>query len=183
MASALIGKMKSAAVSGADATSRAAKTAKYNGDIELLSMKMKSVKQNFGIAVYQAMTESNQAQVQELFADTQRVVHEIEATVAEKRRKISELKSSSGSGPQTTPHAIPQGIPQAANVPQAAPVPQAVPIGHPAPPPPGPPPVAQAMPLLPPGWKQTISPEGREYFYNESTGQTSWLHPEAPAAM
>ena len=41
MASALIGKMKSAAVSGADATSRAAKTAKYNGDIELLSMKVR----------------------------------------------------------------------------------------------------------------------------------------------
>lgn len=182
MAAALIGKMKSAAVSGADATSRAAKTAKYNGDIELLSMKMKTTKQSFGIAVYQAMVESNQAKVQELFTETQRVVSEIEAAIAEKRRKISELKSSSSSGPRSTPQVVPQGIPQATNVPQAAPVPQAVPIGQPAPPPPGPT-GTQAMPPLPPGWKQTVSPEGREYFYNESTGQTSWLHPEAPAAM
>lgn len=41
-------------------------------------------------------------------------------------------------------------------------------------PPPGPPPTAP-----PPGWRGTKTAEGKEYFFNEATGETSWTMPSA----
>ena len=43
-------------------------------------------------------------------------------------------------------------------------------------PPPGPPPTAP-----PPGWRATKTAEGKEYFFNETTGETSWTMPSVPA--
>ena len=45
------------------------------------------------------------------------------------------------------------------------------------PPPPGPPPGAAPPTGPPPGWKATKTAEGKEYYYNENTGETSWSLP------
>ena len=44
-------------------------------------------------------------------------------------------------------------------------------------PPPGPPPTGP-----PPGWRATKTAEGKEYFFNETTGETSWTMPSAAPA-
>jgi uncharacterized protein with LGFP repeats len=44
----------------------------------------------------------------------------------------------------------------------------------PAPPPPAPPPPAPAKPALPAGWEELTTDDGRVYYANESTGETSW---------
>ena len=43
--------------------------------------------------------------------------------------------------------------------------------------PPEPPPPAPEATGLPEGWKSTKTAEGKEYYYHEKTGETSWSLP------
>ena len=38
-------------------------------------------------------------------------------------------------------------------------------------------------PALPPNWRSARAADGKEYYFNELTGETSWTVPTAPAAM
>jgi len=142
---------KQGMMSAGDATARGAKRAKLNAEIMSLQNKVGSVKKDFGTYVYAAMAASNQAEVDRLFGETRAKVDALEAEIAGKRAQVADLKEprSSSAGMES-----PRG----------------------GPPPPGMPPPA-GPPPPPPGWKMTTTAEGKEYYYNESTGETSWTRP------
>mmetsp|Transcript_10473 Transcript_10473/g.17577 ORF Transcript_10473/g.17577 Transcript_10473/m.17577 type:complete len:99 (+) Transcript_10473:224-520(+) len=96
------------------------------------------------------MVAGDRAKTEALFLGTKSQVEALEAQIAQKNQQIEELK-----------------VPGAA-VPSGSGV-----VGY-VPPPPGPPP---SQPQLPSGWKKATTPEGKEYYYHETTGETSWSVP------
>ena len=158
--------------------------------------RISSAKKDFGKHVYDAMFNQDQVLVQQLFAETKAKINEMETKVAEKRERIAELKLPADKrGPSVDQGALPSyAAPYGAPPPGAppgygAPLPGAppgygmpppggAPPGYGAPPPPTPPPLPAAPPL-PPGWKTATTPEGRDYYYHSTTGETSWTVPAA----
>eukprot|EP00310_Coccolithus_braarudii_P021237 CAMPEP_0183354788 /NCGR_PEP_ID=MMETSP0164_2-20130417/38142_1 /TAXON_ID=221442 /ORGANISM="Coccolithus pelagicus ssp braarudi, Strain PLY182g" /LENGTH=153 /DNA_ID=CAMNT_0025527735 /DNA_START=63 /DNA_END=524 /DNA_ORIENTATION=- len=149
--------LKASAKAGADATARAAKTTKMKGEVLLLEQKITSAKKDFGKAVYDAMFASDRALTEELFNATRLKIDGMKQEIAAKHAEMELLKSSSA---QKT------GGAQAAQTAWA-------------PPPPGPPPPPpMGLPALPPGWQKAATPEGKDYYYHETTGETSWTPPQ-----
>mmetsp|Transcript_6575 Transcript_6575/g.17373 ORF Transcript_6575/g.17373 Transcript_6575/m.17373 type:complete len:183 (-) Transcript_6575:290-838(-) len=182
----MLASMKASAKAAGDATERAAKRTKLLGEIELLASKITTAKKDFGKAVYDAMCAQDQAGVTALFNDVKQKIDEMEAKIAEKKARIEELKlpadkrgSTEGDASMHPPYgAPPPGAPPGYGAPPpgappgyGAPVVQGAPVPPPTPPPGGPP--------LPPGWKKATTPEGRDYYYHGTTGETSWTIPAA----
>ena len=176
----------SAVSNASDATARGAKQAKLKAEILLLQNKIKSAKTEFGLPIYDAMAENiNGPEVDRIFNEARLKIEALQAEIDTKRELIEVLNqpsrgsfSSSGdvgwtpSPPSTDPLAPPAGPPPSA--PAAA----------------DPPPTADASPAvpslprstppfvgLPDGWKSTKTAEGKEYYYKEATGETSWSVP------
>ncbi|KAL1519949.1 hypothetical protein AB1Y20_023436 [Prymnesium parvum] len=199
-AASLFGSMAASARAAGDATERAAKRTKLLGEIELLHSRISTTKKEFGKAVYDAMAAGDQPMVSQLFREAKAKVDEMEASVAAKRDKIAQLKLPSDKRePGAPPYGAPPGYgappagPPPPGLPPAGPPPAGPPPGYGAPPAYGAPPVAYAMPTqpapvpppgpppgeppLPPGWKKTSAPDGRDYYYHSATGETSWAIP------
>ena len=66
-------------------------------------------------------------------------------------------------------------------VPAAPPVPPAPPAAPAAPPAPPAPPARPVGPALPPDWMEMTSRDGRTYYHNPKTGETTWELPSAAA--
>jgi len=148
---AMAAKAKAMTISAGDATARTAKATKLKGEITLLQRNVTTMKKEFGVVVYDQMVAANRPEVERLFVETKAKIEELETQIAAKRQAVADLKLPS------TPRdsgADPSGLP----------------------PPPGPPPPPGN---LPPGWKRTQTAEGREYYYHEATGETSWTVPAA----
>ena len=161
-AGAMFAKAKAGAAAAAEATARSAKRKKLNGEIMLLQQKISKAKHDFGPHVYEAMLASiNGPEVERLFNETRAKVDGLNAEIETKRAHIAALNEAGASHGEAVP---PPGAPGGA-APLAAPPPA-------APAPPGP-----ATTGPPPGWKATKTAEGKEYYYNESTGETSWSLP------
>mmetsp|Transcript_8387 Transcript_8387/g.23353 ORF Transcript_8387/g.23353 Transcript_8387/m.23353 type:complete len:105 (+) Transcript_8387:358-672(+) len=102
------------------------------------------------------MNASDKLQTERLFTAVRTRIRELEADIAAKQATIADLKhhadsSSSPSLPREEQRSASWGAP-----------------------PPTPPPGA---PALPSGWKRATSPDGREYYYHEVSGETSWTIP------
>ena len=141
------------AKAAADAAQRTAKATKIKGEVVLIQQKVTSAKKEFGMLVYEQMVAANRPEVERLFNETRTKIEAMEAQIIAKKEQIELLKVP------TTPRG-------AAGAP-----------GGPPMPPPGAPPSAPTG--LPPGWRRTETAEGREYFYHEATGETSWTVPTA----
>ena len=169
-----------------DATARATKRTKLNADIMMLQNKVKDTKKNFGLTVYDEMVAANRPEVERMFMETRTKIEALEADIAAKRQQVEALKEP--------------GTPRRLSSASGDPPPAGPPPTHAAQPPAGPPPETPAGP--PPGWAVTKTAEGKasqliqmpfvsppcprlssnrslqqEYFYNESTGETSWSLP------
>ena len=161
-AGAMFAKAKAGMNSAAEATARSAKRTKLNGEIMLLQQKISKAKHDFGPHVYEAMLASiDGPEVGRLFNETKAKVDGLNAEIEAKRAQIEALKEA---GAHHDSSAVPPPSSGGA-APPAAPPPA-------APAPPGP-----ATTGPPPGWKATKTAEGKEYYYNESTGETSWSLP------
>jgi len=148
--------IKASAKAGADATQRAAKSTKLKGEVMLLEQKIGTAKKDFGKEVYDAMVAGDRALTETLFNTTRQKIEAMQQEITLKRGEIEGLKSSSVR--QTS---VAQAAGQGAVW---------------APPPPGsPPPMGQ--PALKPGWKKATTPEGKDYYYHETTGESSWTPP------
>jgi DNA replication initiation complex subunit (GINS family) len=138
----------SLAKEGADQAARQAKKTKLNADIMMLQNKVAAAKKDFGTVVYDAMAESNQEEVERLFAETKEKIGDLEGQIEAKRTQINDLKIA-------TPRGSAGGESDASSSLPEAPPPQAIPEG----------------------WRKTATAEGREYYYHEATGETSWTVP------
>jgi len=145
--------LKESSLKAKDATERMAKQTKLKGEIMLAERNMTSIKKAFGEEIYGAMVASDRARTEALFNTTRQRIEALEAEVASKRAQIAALKTQGGPGEGSTTNSV----------------------GPPVGPPPGPPP---SGPALPEGWKRAATPEGKEYFYHETTGETSWTPPQ-----
>jgi hypothetical protein len=149
----MLAKAKAAASSASESAARTAKKTKLQGEIMLLQQRITTAKKEFGPLVFDAMVASiNGPEVDRIFNETRQKVEALQADIDAKRLQVDELGHSTPRGPVD----VSSG---------EAPV---------APPPPGPPP---NRPPLPPGWRVTKTAEGKEYYYHESTGETSWTVP------
>jgi hypothetical protein len=146
----MLDKAKNMALKAGDQTARKAKQAKLNGDIMLLQRKVKATKEDFGVHVFDAMVAADRPMVEGLFGEARTKIEELESAIANKRAQIDGLKGGSVSGGVAPPM-----------------------------PPPADPAAGGAPPALPEGWRLTKTAEGREYYYHEGTGETSWTVPEA----
>ena len=155
--------MQDSAKAAADASARAAKRTKLNGEVLLLQSKIKDSKKSFGLLVYDEMVAANRPEVERLFMEARTKIESMEAEVAGKQRMINELKESSTprGGPLPPPGAPPGQFapsgPPPNGPPPSGPPPSGPPPSGPPPagPPPGPPP--QGAPGPPPGWKVTTT--------------------------
>ena len=154
-------KMKSGAMAAGDASKRAAQRAKITADITMLEGKVTTAKKEFGLHVFDAMVQANKGEVERLFTETRAKVEALESDLAAKKEKRNALKESSTPRSSSFVEAAPPG---------SGPPPSAPPPG--GPPPGGP----------PPGWRVTQTADGKDYYYNESTGETSWTMPPAPVS-
>lgn len=150
-------KMKTGLFAAGDASKRAALRGKITTELTLLKQKISSAKKDFGVKVYDAMAQANKAEVERLFTEARAKIEALEAEMAAKHEKYLSLKEP--------------GTPRQSSV-------GAPPPGMPAAPPPGAPPPAGP----PPGWRVTTTSEGKEYYYNENTGETSWTLPPMPVS-
>lgn len=150
--SAMLAKTKAAASAAADATARTAKATKLKGDIMMAQNKIAGIKKELGVPIYDALLANNEIEVQRLFNEAKEKIDALEAGVAEKKATVETLKT-----------------PRAASDDAAAP----------GAPPTAPPPPPGAEQPLPEGWRKTTTAEGREYYYHEGTGETSWTVPTA----
>ena len=164
----------------ADATERAAKSTKLKGEIMLIEKNIRNTKEKFGVEVYTAMVSADRATTEHLFNETRRKVEGYEADIAAKRERIQSLKHAGGGHGHggEAQYGQPPGGGYGAPPPQQATNPAGAPGSWGAPPvgpPPGGPP--GGAPGLPPGWKQASTPEGKVYYYHQTTGETSWSVP------
>jgi len=148
--------LKASAKAGADATARAAKGTKLKGEVLLLEQKVSAAKKDFGKEVYDAMVACDRQLTERLFNATRAKIEAMQQDISSKKADIEALKIPSSDRRQSTPQDAP-------------------PVW--APPPPGPPP-PMGTPALPPGWKKATTPEGKDYYYHETTGETSWQPPQ-----
>jgi polyhydroxyalkanoate synthesis regulator phasin len=151
----MLDKAKAGMIAAGSATARASKRTKLKTDVMMLQGKITTAKKEFGAMVYDQMVAANRPEVERLFNETRTKITALEAQVEAKRQQIQALREPSDASNATD---ISEGGP---------PPPAAPPPG--APPPAGP----------PPGWRATKTAEGKEYYYNETTGETSWTMPAA----
>lgn len=123
-----------------------------------LERQIAKAKADFGKEVYEAMVASDKQATERLFTATRTRVRELEADIAAKHAFIHDMKHHDDSAASPLP---PRGDQSS---------------GTWGAPPPTPPPGA---PALPSGWKRATSPDGREYYYHEISGETSWTVPMA----
>jgi len=154
---AMMGKAKAMTISAGDAAARNAKATKLKGEIVMLQRNVTSVKKEFGVLVFDQMVQANRPEVERLFGETRAKIDALEQQIAAKRQAVDDLKIPGG--PDSSRGSSGDDA-----------------IAHP--PPPGAPPSPGAG-SLPPGWKRTVTAEGREYYYHEATGETSWTMPAA----
>ena len=104
------------------------------------------------------MLAADKVATESLFTATRARVQEIEADIVSKRAALQDMKThdEAGGSPKPPPPPAPSSTWGA--------------------PPPTPPPGA---PSLPDGWKRATSPQGREYYYHQVSGETSWTAPVA----
>jgi hypothetical protein len=143
--------MAAGAKAGADLSARTAQATKLRADIVLLQRSVASAKKEFGPHVYDAMVSGNQSEIDRLFADVKAKVQGLEAQIEAKRQAVADLKVPASARGSGGDDDV-------------------------TPPPPGPAPEAADVPA---GWKKTTTAEGREYYYHEATGETSWTVPTA----
>ena len=143
--------MAAGAKAGADLSARTAQATKLRADIVLLQRSVASAKKDFGPHVYDAMVSGNQSEIDRLFADVKAKVQGLEAQIEAKRQAVADLKVPASARGSGGDDDV-------------------------TPPPPGPAPEAADVPA---GWKKTTTAEGREYYYHEATGETSWTVPTA----
>ena len=148
----MLQKAKAATASAADATARTAKATKIKGEIMMNERSIKSIKTDLGPPIYEALLANNEEEVQRLFMEAKQKVEALEAGIASKRATVEQLKTPRGSSDADLSSAHP--------------------------PPPGAPPAVDST--LPPGWRKTATAEGREDYYHETTGETSWTVPSSP---
>ena len=120
-------------------------------EIVLLQRSVASAKKDFGPHVYDAMVSGNQSEIDRLFAEVKTKVQGLEAQIEAKRQAVADLKVPASARGSGGDDDV-------------------------TPPPPGPAPEAADVPA---GWKKTTTAEGREYYYHEATGETSWTVPTA----
>ena len=143
--------MAAGAKAGADLSARTAQATKLRADIVLLQRSVASAKKDFGPHVYDAMVSGNQSEIDRLFAEVKTKVQGLEAQIEAKRQAVADLKVPASARGSGGDDDV-------------------------TPPPPGPAPEAADVPA---GWKKTTTAEGREYYYHEATGETSWTVPTA----
>ena len=76
---------------GASAAKKTAEKSKLQAEIALLKQQIKQAKQGMGVAIYDALSLSNEAEVQRVFESAKGRVDELEAKITEKNGRIEEL--------------------------------------------------------------------------------------------
>lgn len=83
--------VSSGAKAGASAAKKAAEKSKLQAEIVMLKQQVKQAKQGMGVALYDALSLANEAEVQRVFEGAKGRVDELEAKVAAKNGRIEEL--------------------------------------------------------------------------------------------
>ena len=76
---------------GASAAKKTAEKSKLQAEIVMLKQQIKQAKQGMGVAIYDALSLANEAEVQRVFESAKGRVDELEAKITEKSGRIEEL--------------------------------------------------------------------------------------------
>ena len=76
---------------GASAAKKTAEKSKLQAEIVMLKQQIKQAKQGMGVAIYDALSLANEAEVQRVFESAKGRVDELEAKITEKNGRIEEL--------------------------------------------------------------------------------------------
>ena len=146
--SSFLDKAKKAAAGAVDYTQTQSKIAKKKADILLIERKIRNEKQEFGIKFYDFKAAGNEEAAERAFQATKTEVERLEGDIARKKGKIDDMRAGAPAADEPDPLSG-------------------------APPPPPPPPSGD----LPQGWKSATTPDGKQYYFNEMNGTTSWSIP------
>ena len=167
----MFAKAKAGMLSAGDATARGAKRAKLHAEIVVLQSKVKDAKKDFGVKVYDSMYAANQAEVDRLFMELRTKVDALEGEIDAKRQMVANLKEPGSHLQQEETQPNPFGAPPQGATPPGAPQPAGPPLGLP-------PSASSALDRRRAG-KATKTADGKEYYFNESTGESKLVNAAA----